>query len=115
MGTTVAAAQLAIALSVFFVWVARLSNVEREFREYHLPDLVRNLVGAIKIAAATLLVAGLWFPALVFPAAVTMGGFMVCAQYFHFKVRHPVAKYVPSFVLLVLCVYVAVSAYGVVA
>lgn len=115
MGTTVAAAQLAIALSVYFVWVARLSNVEREFREYHLPDLVRNLVGAIKIAAATLLVAGLWFPALVFPAAVTMGGFMVCAQYFHFKVRHPVAKYVPSFVLLVLCVYVAVSAYGVVA
>ncbi len=114
MGTTVAVAQVAIALSVMFVWVTRLSNVEREFREYHLPDLVRNLVGVTKIAAATLLVAGLWFPALVFPAAVTMGAFMLCAQYFHFKVRHPVAKYLPSFVLLVMCVYVAMSAYGVV-
>jgi len=114
MGTTVAVAQVAIALSVMFVWVTRLSNVEREFREYHLPDLVRNLVGVTKIAAATLLVAGLWFPALVFPAAVTMGAFMLCAQYFHFKVRHPVAKYLPSFVLLVMCVHVAMSAYGVV-
>jgi len=112
MGITVAIAQVVVALSVFFVWVARLTNVEREFREYHLPDLVRNLVGATKIAAATLLVAGLWFPALVFPAAVTMGAFMLCAQYFHFKVRHPLAQYVPSFVLLVLSVYVAVSAYG---
>ncbi len=115
MGITVAAGQLVIALSVVFVWVARLSNVEREFREYHLPDLVRNLVGAIKIGAATLLVAGLWFPALVFPAAVTMGAFMLCGQYYHLKARHPVSKYVPSFVLLVLCVYVAVSAHGAVA
>jgi len=111
MRITVAFAQLVIACSVFFVWVTRLSNVEREFREYHLSDIVRNLVGAAKIAAATLLVAGLWFPALVFPAAVTMGGFMVVAQYYHFKVRHPVVKYVPSFALLVLCAYVAVSAY----
>jgi hypothetical protein len=112
MGTSVAVAQVVVALSVFFVWVVRLSNVEREFREYQLPDLVRNLVGAIKIAAATLLVAGLWFPALVFPAAVTMGGFMLCAQYFHFSVRHPLVKYLPSFALLALCGFVAASAYG---
>ena len=55
METFIALAQLIIAGSVFFVWVSRLPNVEREFREYQLSDLVRNAVGASKIAAATLL------------------------------------------------------------
>lgn len=111
MNTILALAQLIIAGSVFFVWVTRLTNVEREFREYQLSELVRNAVGASKIAAATLLVAGLWYPGLVFPSAVAMGAFMLFAQFFHFKVRHPVAKYVPSFLLLLLCVFVAAMSY----
>jgi hypothetical protein len=112
MGTPVLIAQVVIALSVLFVWVVRLPNVELEFREYSLPDVVRNLVGATKISAAALLLAGVWYPGLVFPAAAVMTFFMVCAQYFHFKVRHPASKYVASFVLLLLSLYVAVSARG---
>lgn len=110
MESLVAAAQVVIAVSVFFVWVVRLPNVEAEFREYGLSDIVRNAVGAAKMSAAALLLAGLWYPGLVFPAAVVMAGFMLCAQYFHLRVRHPLTKYVASFVLLVLSLGVAVAA-----
>jgi len=109
MEVTVAIVQVVIAVSVIFVWVARLPNVEKEFREYALSDVVRNLVGATKISAAALLLAGLWYPGLVFPAALVMTFFMVCAQFFHFKVRHPAIKYVPSLVLLLLSLYLVIS------
>lgn len=115
METIVAVAQVIIAVSVIFVWVVRLPNVEREFKEYALSDVVRNLVGATKISASALLLAGLWYPGLVFPAAAVMVFFMVCAQYFHFKVRHPFVKYVPSLVLLLLSLFVAFSSRGAVA
>lgn len=39
-------AQLIIALSIFVVWVLRFDNIVREFRQFRLPDLLRNLVGA---------------------------------------------------------------------
>lgn len=110
MESLVAAAQIAIAVAVFFVWVVRLPNVEAEFREYVLSDIVRNAVGAAKMSAAALLLAGLWAPALVLPSALVMAGFMLCAQYFHFRVRHPLSKYAASFVLLVLSLGVAYAA-----
>jgi hypothetical protein len=65
-----------------------------------------------KISASALLLAGLWSPGLVFPAAAVMTFLMVCAQLFHFKARHPVVKFVPSFVLMLLSLFVAVSTRG---
>jgi hypothetical protein len=113
MFDALAVAQVVIAVSVLFVWVFRLENIEREFREYGLPDLVRNAVGATKIAAATLLLAGLWYPALVFAPAVVMAALMLCAQIPHARARHAPIKYAASFLLLVLSVYVALMARGV--
>lgn len=114
MSTTVALAEVIIAVSVLFVWVVRLPNVEKEFVEYGLSDVVRNLVGATKISAAALLLAGMWYPGVVFPAAAVMSGFMLAAQFFHAKVKHPAVKFAPSFVLLLLSLFVAFSARGVV-
>lgn len=112
MPSLVAAAQIIVALSVLFVWVIRLPNVEREFREYQLSDRVRNAVGAAKISAAAWLLAGLWYPGLILPAALVMAFFMLCAQYFHFRVKHPVAQYVASFVLLLLSLFLVWSTRG---
>ncbi len=100
-------AQVVIALSVWFVWIFRLSNIEREFREYGIPDLVRNAVGASKIALGTLLVVGIWYPPVVFGAALVMAFLMLCAQMAHIKAKHPWPKYVPSFVLLLLSLFVS--------
>ena len=100
-------AQVIIALSVILVWTFRLDVVVAEFKEYRLPDLVRNLVGASKIALGTLLIAGIWYPGMVLGSVVAMAFLMFCAQIAHFRVRHRLIKYLPSLALLMLCVFVA--------
>ncbi len=107
MHTYASIAQLVVALSVGFVWIFRFDNIVKEFQQYGLSDLTRTMVGNAKIILATLLVVGIWYPALVLGAAVGMGLFMLAAQYFHFKVNNPVSKRLPSLVLLVLCVFIA--------
>jgi hypothetical protein len=67
------------------------------------------MVGASKIALATLLVAGIWFPALVFIPALLMAFLMASAQFFHFKVKNPWLKHIPSLLLLAVSLYVALS------
>ena len=109
MNTYTIIAQLIIAISVGYVWIFRFDNIVLEFKQYQLPDVVRNLVGASKIALSTLLVAGIWFPALVFIPALLMAFLMLSAQYFHFKVKNPWAKHLPSLVFLLLSLFVAAS------
>lgn len=99
-------AQVIVALSVVYVWIVRLPNIEKEFREYGIPDLVRNTVGATKIALATLLIAGIWYPSLVLVPAVLMAFLMLCAQAAHLKAKHPWQKYMPSLALLLLSLFV---------
>lgn len=113
MNTYAHIAQVIIALAIVIIWVFRYYNVEREFKGYGLSDLTRNLVGAAKISLSTLLVAGIWFPDLMLIPALIMGALMVAAQYFHFKAKHPWLYHVPSFVLLVLCLFIAAVAYGI--
>ncbi len=99
--------QIIVAFSVAYVWIFRFHNVVREFKEFGLSDLTRNFVGASKISIATLIVAGIWYSSLVFIPSVLMGLFMVAAQYFHFKVKNPFIKHLPSLILLVLCAFLA--------
>jgi fatty acid desaturase len=102
------AAQLIIAASIIYVWVFRLDNIIVEFKQYELSDLVRSAVGAAKIALATLIVAGIWYSSLVFIPSLMMGFLMLSAQYFHFKVKNPLTKHIPSFLLLLLCIFLLV-------
>jgi hypothetical protein len=103
-------AQLVIALSVGYVWIFRFDNIVKEFKQYGLSDLTRTIVGASKIALATLLVTGIWFPTLVFIPALLMAFLMVCAQYFHLKVKNPWSKHLPSLLLLAASLFVALMA-----
>jgi uncharacterized membrane protein YkgB len=100
-------AQIIVALSIVIVWVIRFHNVEEEFKQYKLSDLTRNIVGAIKIALSTLLIAGIWYPDLVLIPALLLAFLMVSAQYFHFKVGNPWKKHIPSLFLLILCLFIA--------
>lgn len=106
-----AIAQVLIAASVLFVWIVRLENVEREFIEYGIPPLIRNAVGAAKISLATLLLAGLRYPDLTFVPAVLMALLMACALIAHWRVRHAWRRSVPAFLLMLLSLAVARSAY----
>lgn len=100
-------AQLIVAVSIVIVWVFRFDNIVKEFKQYGLNDLTRTMVGSAKIALATLLVAGIWYPALVLIPALLMAFLMLSAQYFHFKVNNPWQKRVPSLFLLLLCLFIA--------
>ena len=51
-----AIAQLIVAISVSTVWIFRFENIVKEFKQFGLSDLTRNLVGATKISLSTLLV-----------------------------------------------------------
>ena len=99
-------AQVVVALSVVYVWVVRLPNVQKEFHEYGIPDILRNTVGATKIALSTLLIAGIWYPSLVLIPAAIMAFLMLCAQAAHLKAKHPLLKYVPSLILLLLSLFI---------
>lgn len=107
-------AQVVIAVSVLFVWVFRFEVIEKEFEEYRLSVLFRSFVGAAKVALATLLIVGVWFPQPVLVAALGMAVLMAGAQWSHFKVRHAFAKFVPSLILLLLSLFVATTRAGLV-
>lgn len=100
-------AQIIVAVSIVIVWVFRFYNVEKEFKQYRLSDLIRNIVGATKIALSTLLIAGIWYPDLVLIPALLLAFLMVSAQYFHFKAGNPWLKHIPSLLLLILCLFIA--------
>ncbi|MBC8984915.1 DoxX family protein [Pedobacter sp. N36a] len=114
MQTTSMYAQLIIAISVTYVWIFRYDNIVKEFKQYGIPDLLRNMVGAAKIALSTLLITGIWYTALVPLPALLMAGLMLCAQAAHLKVRNPWQKFVPSLLLLMLSLFVAGVGSGVI-
>jgi uncharacterized membrane protein YsdA (DUF1294 family) len=37
-----------------------------------------------------------------------MGGFMLAAQYFHFKIKSPFIKHLPSLLFLILCIIITI-------
>jgi hypothetical protein len=107
MNTYTIIAQLVIALSVGYVWIFRFDNIVKEFKQYGLSDLTRNMIGASKIVLATLLVTGIWYPELVFIPALLMAFLMASVQFFHFKVKNPWTKHLPSLLLLAISLFVA--------
>ncbi len=105
-------AQLIIAISILIVWVFRFDNIVVEFKQYNLSDLIRSMVGASKISLATLLIVGIFYKEVVFISAILMAFLMVCAQIAHIKVKNPLSKYIPSFLLLILSLFVAAVDFG---
>ena len=108
-------AQLVVSVSVIIVWVFRYDNIVIEFKQYGISDLLRNIVGASKIALATILLLAICYDGLpLIEASLGMAFFMICAQIAHIKVKNPLIKYVPSFIFLVLSLFIAAFNYGVI-
>ena len=101
--------QLIVAISVIIVWVFRRENIIVEFEQYGISDIIRNIVGALKISLATILILGIWYNEFLILSSLGMAFLMICAQYFHIKVRNPFKKFIPSLCLLILCLFIAVK------
>jgi hypothetical protein len=101
------ALQALVATSIFFVWVVRYANIVDEFRQYDLPNWLRDLVGILKMTFALFLLIGIergWFAVLGgIGIAVLMGG----AVFTHLRVKNPVFKMLPSSTLLTLSALIA--------
>jgi uncharacterized membrane protein YphA (DoxX/SURF4 family) len=118
----VLASQVAVALGLLGVWVLRTGGAggrgdgaERllaEFRSYGLPAWFARVITSLELVLAVLLLAGLRWKIVAAPAACVVALVMLGALGMHVKVRDPVHKSLPAFVLLVLAAVVAASRAG---
>ena len=106
--------QIIIAVSVINVWVFRYDNIVEEFVQYGLSNLIRNIVGATKISLSTLLIVGIFYEEVVLASSLLMAFLMICAQIAHISVKNPLFKYIPSFILLLLSLFVVGVIQGIV-
>ena len=99
--------QIVISVSVLIVWIFRYDNIVLEFKQYGISNLLRNLVGALKISLSTMLILGIWYNEFTFFSATLMAFLMLCAQIFHFRAKNKLYKFAPSFCLLILSLFIA--------
>lgn len=113
-------AQIVIALGIFNVWLIRFKrptefrggsaqNMREEFAAYGMPAAMMWIIGGLKITLAVALVAGIWWHALVRPAAIGMGVLMVGAIAMHLKVRDPATRSLPAAGMLALSMVAALA------
>ena len=107
--------QVVVALGLLNVWLVRAGtstsyrggsaqSLREEFGAYGLPDWTFYVVGFLKITSAVLLIAGIWIPALIVPPAAIVAVLMIGALAMHAKVRDPLTKSLPAFLMLVMSV-----------
>ena len=105
--------QVVVALGLLNVWLLRAASatsyrgadaksLKEEFAAYGLPDFFFYLVGALKIGSAIALIAGIWFDALVLPAAALVAVLMIGALAMHIKVQDAARKSLPAFLMLLM-------------
>jgi hypothetical protein len=64
-------------------------------------------IGFLKMLCAALLIVGIWVPVVTQPAAIALAVLMLGAVAMHVKVKDPIQRSIPAFVMLVLCLVVA--------
>jgi len=103
--------QIIIGLGLINVWLLRAgsptayrggeaTSLKDEFAAYGLPEWFFYLIGVLKLGSAALLIAGLWIPEVVLPAAALVVALMVGALSMHFKVKDPLVKCMPASLML---------------
>ena len=103
--------QALVAASVIFVWVVRYDNIIQEFKQYGLPDRLRDFVGILKLTFALLLLLGIQRASLAIIGGLGIAGLMGCAFVMHLRVKNPVFKMLPSMTLLLLSLIITVINY----
>ncbi len=107
--------QILVGLGLLNVWLVRSKrrsayrggaamSLKEEFAAYGLPDSARYLVGALKVSAGIILLAGLWWPLPVRAAAAVVAALMCGAIAMHIKVKDAPMKSLPAIVMLAMSV-----------
>jgi len=110
--------QIVVGLGLLNVWLLRRSkqtayrgkgapNLRAEFQAYGLPVWAMWATGACKITIAIALIAGIWMPALVQPAALVLIVLMLGALAMHLKVKDPIKASLPALAMLIMAAMLA--------
>jgi hypothetical protein len=111
--TVPAVLQLVVGLGLLNVWLVRsrsatayrggeATDLRAEFAVYGLPSAAFYVVGALKVSAAVVLIAGVWITLPEQLAAGVIAALMVGALAMHLKVGDPAIKAVPAGIMLAL-------------
>ena len=123
MNSAVIGLQLVAGLGILNVWLLRYNKVtnyrgaqatslKEEFQSYGLPVAVFYVVGFLKITSALSLIAGIWCPQIVSPAASVLAVLMVGALLMHVKVKDPLIKSLPAFLMLLISASIVMTYAG---
>jgi len=117
MENLVCLVQAILAFGLINVWIFRnnkstgfrgdnAKTLKEEFKAYGLPESIYYSVGFLKLTSALLFIVGFWYPeVLIYPAAVIVV-LMLGALAMHVKVKDPLKKSVPAFLMLLLSAFV---------
>jgi uncharacterized membrane protein YphA (DoxX/SURF4 family) len=105
--------QIIVGLGLLNVWLVRgrsstsyrggtSRTLQEEFAAYGLPGFAFYVVGALKIGAAIVLIAGVWTALPVRAAAGLVAVLMIGAIAMHFKVGDPPMKSLPAALMLAM-------------
>lgn len=111
--------QMIVGLGLLNVWLLRgrsatsyrggaAQTLQQEFAAYGLPGFAFYLVGGLKIGAACVLIAGVWFALPVREAAGLVASLMMGAIAMHFKVGDPLLKSLPAALMLAMSAAIVV-------
>lgn len=109
--------QIIVALGIYNVWFVRPKkstpwrgrgsrSLKEEFQTYGLPNFMFYLVGFLKITLATIILIGVWVPGVAKFAALGLAILMLGAISMHIKVKDPLKKSFPAFIMLTLSVLI---------
>jgi uncharacterized membrane protein YphA (DoxX/SURF4 family) len=119
MEILIQALQVIVALGLLNVWLLRAgkstpyrggeaSSMREEFSTYGLPASMMYVVGGLKVIIALAMIAGLWIPALVIPAAAVLIVLMAGAFVMHLKVKDPFTKSIPAILMMDIAILIIV-------
>jgi len=106
--------QLIVGLSLLNVWLIQnkrptrwrggnATTITEEFKVYGLPVWMCYVVGFLKVALALVLLAGIFVPYLIQPAAIGLAVLLLGSIIMHIKINDPLMKSFPAFLFLTMC------------
>lgn len=106
MNTLLLAMKILVATSIYFVWVVRYDNILKEFKEFGLPEWLRDLTGILKMSFAAMLLFSSQDNTLSGVGSAGIAGLMLCAQATHLRTGTVFFRRLPSLALLGISLFI---------
>ena len=97
--------KIVISTTLFFVWVVRYNNIQKEFEQFNLPKWLRDVVGILKISFALMMHSDINTIILIGSGGISL--LMIGAIFTHFRVNNKLHKMLPALTLFSISMIVS--------